>query len=376
MEDLGLYIHIPFCKSKCFYCDFNSYSGKERIQESYVDSLIDEMESRSSIIEKNKISTIYIGGGTPTYLNIHALEKLLTYLKKYCGKSVEYSCEANPGTLTGEKLIVLKENGVNRLSMGLQSWNDDLLHRLGRIHTVRNFVENYNSARAAGFKNINIDIMFSIQGQTLDDFENTLNNVIAINPEHISCYSLIIEEGTPFGEQYEKGELKEMDEDIDREMYYMAVEKLNDAGYMRYEISNFAREGYKCRHNIIYWDTRHYLGIGAGAHSYLDGIRFSNEPVPEKYIKMVRDSGLPTVHEEKLTIDDMMGEFMFMGLRMTQGIEIDDFKRRFSLNIWDVYGNEIRKLEDDGLIKINAGRMFLTDRGIDVSNRVFVEFIR
>ncbi len=376
MEKLGLYIHIPFCKSKCFYCDFNSYSGKDYLQERYVDSLIAELKFREPIIEKSGISTIYIGGGTPTYLNNIAFKKLFSYLKRYYRSGVEYSCEANPGTLNKEKLSILKENGVNRLSIGLQSWNDDILKRLGRIHNVYDFIENYDSARKIGFDNINVDIMFSIQGQTMSDFENTLDNVCNMNPEHISCYGLIIEDGTLFGERYKNGELKEVDEDTDRAMYYTAVEKLRKAGYLRYEISNFAKSNYECRHNIIYWDTRHYLGIGAGAHSYIGDVRFSNVTAPEKYIRLIENYKLPVADEEHLTTDDMMSEFMFMGLRMTKGVQFSDFKNRFGLDMENVYGKQIEKLQKYGLVKVNGNSLSLTDRGIDISNAVFVEFIR
>lgn len=375
MEELGLYIHIPFCKSKCSYCDFNSYSGLEYLQDSYVDCIIEEIERRLYLLDRYNINTIFIGGGTPTYLNLKSFEKLLVYLKKYACHGVEYTCESNPGTLTAEKFILMKENGVNRLSIGLQSWDDRILKYLGRIHDVEQFVKNYYDARSAGFDNINVDIMFAIQGQSIECFKSTLDNLISLNPQHISCYSLIVEEGTPFGEQLKRGELKEVDEDTDRYMYHMAVRKLKEAGYEHYEISNFAKPEYKCRHNIIYWKTGAYIGIGAGAHSYVDGVRFSNEEAPEKYISMIKQGIFPVSWEEKLSVKDMMAEYMFMGLRMMDGIDCYEFKNRFNNNIEDIYGSSIEAMINNGLLMRNGNSISLTERGIDISNQVFCEFV-
>lgn len=376
MEDLGLYIHIPFCKSKCYYCDFNSYSGKEDIQDVYVDCLIEEIKRRSDLMDGYNLKTIFIGGGTPTYLNLNAIERLLLFLKDYAKDDVEYTCEANPGTLSAEKLKLMKENGINRLSIGLQSWNDRILKLLGRIHSVDEFIENYNQARRLGFNNINVDIMFSFEGQNKEDLESTLDNLINIKPEHISCYSLIIEEGTVFNELYKAGKLKEIDEDTDREMYYMVNRKLEDAGYVHYEISNYAKPGFECRHNIAYWKTIDYLGAGAGAHSLIRGTRFSNETVPEKYISSIIKGNLPVSVKNLLSVDDMMSEYMFMGLRMIEGIDIEEFYKRFGTDIYNVYGDQIKYLIQNGLLMVNKNRLRLTVRGVDLSNQVFVEFIR
>lgn len=376
MEDLGIYVHIPFCKSKCYYCDFNSYSNKEYLQDEYISCLIKEIEIRESIIKSYNIKSIYIGGGTPTYLNSPALKKLLLYLKRFVNDKIEYSCEANPGTLTKEKLEILKENGVNRLSIGLQSWNNDILRNLGRIHNLQDFIDNYKMARAVGFDNINVDLMFAIQGQTVEDASDTIDNVIALKPEHISCYSLIIEEGTKLFEQYKCGQAAEVDEEIDRLMYYTATDKLEKMGYKRYEISNYAREGYECTHNIIYWRTKPYLGVGAGAHSYIENCRFSNETNPEKYIARLKDLILPILSEEKLSIDDKISEFMFMGLRMTEGVVLSEFKNRFGMELLKVFGKEIERLRETGLVKLRDEKLMLTDLGIDLSNQVFVEFLK
>lgn len=375
MKDIGLYIHIPFCKSKCYYCDFNSYSNKEIIQDEYISSLIRELDMRSEIIEKSSIKSVYVGGGTPTYLNLRAMDRLLERLEEYRGDNVEYTWEANPGTLTDEKLKLLKSGGVNRLSIGLQSCDNKILKYLGRIHTYEDFIENFHKARELGFNNINVDLMFAIEGQTLNNFKSTLQEVISLNPEHISCYGLIIEEGTPFWKMHERGELKDFDEDADREMYYCAKLTLHDAGYRWYEISNFAKPGYECNHNIIYWKTEDYLGAGTAAHSLIDGRRFSNELSPEKYIEKVKSGTLPVVWHEDLTLKERMSEFMFMGLRMMEGISIDEFRERFGVGMLSVYGREIDRLIKKGLLCFKNGRLFLSDFGVDISNQVFVEFV-
>lgn len=376
MKEMGLYIHIPFCKSKCFYCDFNSYSDKEYMQDEYISCVIKEIELRYSILEDYTIKSIFIGGGTPTYLNLNAMEKLLSYLRQFTCDNIEYTCEANPGTLTYEKLCMLKNYGVNRLSIGLQSWDNAILKSLGRIHSNQDFLDNFKLARALGFHNINVDLMFSIHGQTVENFKNTLDNVIALSPEHISCYGLILEQGTPFWEQYKCGLLEEVNEDVDREMYYAATEKLEKNGYNRYEISNYAREGYECIHNIIYWRTRPYLGVGAGAHSFIGSARFSNDLNPDVYIKKLLNSNLPVVNKEVLSRDDMISEFMFMGLRMTEGIQLDDFKYRFQNGLFELFDTEINRLIRNDLLKLKDGRLMLTELGIDLSNQVFVEFLK
>jgi oxygen-independent coproporphyrinogen-3 oxidase len=271
---------------------------------------------------------------------------------------------------------LLKKSGVNRLSIGLQSWDNNILRYLGRIHRVEDFIQNYNLARDIGFNNINVDLMSSIQGQTMEIFSSTLDNVISLKPEHISCYSLIIEEGTVFGERYKSGLLHEVDEDTDRDMYYFAVKRLKESGYFRYEISNFAKPGYESRHNIIYWETKPYLGIGAGAHSYIGNTRFSNEISPEKYINSITSHELPVVSEEVLTFDDKMSEFMFMGLRMSRGIELEEFKQRFDAELLSIYSSEIESLVSKKLVCLKDNRLFLTDKGIDLSNQVFVEFLK
>lgn len=375
MDDFGLYVHIPFCKSKCLYCDFNSYGGKEDLQEEYIVSLKRELDMRSSMLDRNDITSIYVGGGTPTFLNSKSFESLLSNLQKYVSSDTEYTIEANPGTLSREKLKLMKSYGVNRLSIGLQSWDDNILRSLGRIHCLDEFIENYNCARDLGFLNINVDLMFSIYGQTIDAFDKTIKNVVSLAPEHISCYSLIIEEGTPFKAMLESGKIKEMDEETDRDMFHLAIEKLKAAGYVHYEISNFAKKGFMCRHNINYWKTGPYLGVGAGAHSYTDCCRFFNESLPENYIDILHDLKLPVVHEDFLTPQDMMSEFMFMKLRMMEGVGLNEFEEKFGVGLLNVYQSEIKKMINLGLLEFKDERLALTLRGIDLSNQVFVEFI-
>ncbi|WDC83899.1 radical SAM family heme chaperone HemW [Caloramator sp. mosi_1] len=265
----GLYIHIPFCKSKCYYCDFNSVTNTE-YQDEYIDVLIKEIDS----LEEENFDTIFIGGGTPTILSIKNMEKLLYKLEKFT--PIEYTIEANPGTLNNEKLRLLKAYGINRISMGLQSTNNNILNSLGRIHTYEEFLNNYNEARSLGFNNINLDLMFNLPNQSVNDFLKSLMKVIELKPQHISCYSLIIEENTLFEELYQKGKLNLLDEEEERLLYHTMIKTLEKYGYQQYEISNFSMPGFECKHNIIYWNDDDYVGVGAGAHSYINGIRYSN----------------------------------------------------------------------------------------------------
>lgn len=375
MKDLSLYFHIPFCKLKCNYCDFNSYGNKEDIQEEYILCLIKEFKKRLELINKYNINTVFIGGGTPTYLNSYCLEMLLSSIKKNISTQIEFTCEANPGTLDIEKLNILKRYGVNRLSIGLQSFDDDILKFLGRIHTSYEFTKNYFAAREVGFNNINIDLIFSIPGQSNESFINTIKEVVELKPEHISCYSLIIEEGTKFYNMVKNNTIKEVDDNTDREMYYSAVDLFGKYNYKQYEISNFAKTGFECMHNITYWSCREYIGIGAGAHSYIDNLRFSNEKIPEKYMSEIKLDKLPIATEEILSLDDKISEFMFMGLRMIKGIDIKEFKYRFNIDVTELYKKQIKKLIEQKLIIVDDKRIYLTKKGIDLSNIVFLEFL-
>lgn len=372
-QEISLYIHIPFCVRKCLYCDFPSFSGMDGMFEDYVRRLCREMDEAAPSFYGVGVKSVFFGGGTPSILPPALMGRIMDKIMSAydVNSDAEISMEANPGTLDAAKLREYKSMYFNRLSMGLQAWQDRLLERLGRIHSVGEFEDNFLQARDAGFKNINVDLMFSLPGQTLDDWQETLEKVIRLDPEHISAYSLIIEEGTPFFDMYEKGQITETDENTDRRMYYLAKEMLSDKGFRQYEISNFAKEGFECRHNITYWRTEEYRGFGLGAHSYVDGTRFHNSADMKEYM-----AGGGRLDMEQLTPEEMQEEFMFMGLRMNEGISREEFLKRFKTDITSVYGQEISELISEGLLTENKGRISLTDRGIDVSNQVFEKFIR
>ena len=372
-QEISLYIHIPFCVRKCLYCDFPSFSGMDGMFEDYVRRLCREMGEAAPSFQGIGVKSVFFGGGTPSILPPALMGRIMDKIMSAydVNSDAEISMEANPGTLDAAKLREYKSMYFNRLSMGLQAWQDRLLERLGRIHRGGEFEDNFLQARDAGFKNINVDLMFSLPGQTLDDWQETLEKVMRLDPEHISAYSLIIEEGTPFFDMYEKGQITETDENTDRRMYYLAKEMLSDKGFRQYEISNFAKEGFECRHNITYWRTEEYRGFGLGAHSYVDGTRFHNSADMKEYM-----AGGGHLDMEKLTPEEMQEEFMFMGLRMNEGISREEFLKRFKTDITSVYGQEISELISEGLLTENKGRISLTDRGIDVSNQVFEKFIR
>ena len=388
-KDLGLYIHIPFCVKKCDYCDFLSAPGTEVVKKQYVEALLNEIHSYKGKVDDYLVPTIFIGGGTPSAIDPLLIEDIMKAVRDVFhidDTRLEATIEVNPGTLMKDKLMVYKRAGLNRISFGLQSTDNIELKRLGRIHTYEQFKENYNLAREIGFNNINIDLMSALPGQTLETWENTLNRVINLGPEHISAYSLIIEEGTPFHYLYgEDGKLRDMlpDEDMDRRIYHRTKELLKANGYNRYEISNYSREGYECRHNISYWIGSEYLGLGIGASSLFKGARIKNIHDINKYIerssKDLDNQGLQDLIREEyleLTISDKIEEFMFLGLRLTKGISIKEFEKRFQTSIYKAYNKEIKRLLDNNLIAIDGDILGLTDYGIDVSNAVLCEFIR
>lgn len=365
--DKGLYIHIPFCKSKCLYCDFYSCSSSENLMIDYSRALAEEINSIGDI----KIKTIFIGGGTPTYLSLDAMNVLSKGIKNLnkC-KDLEFTIEGNPGTFTMEKLKLYKDMGANRLSIGLQAAQNNLLKTLGRIHSSQDFKEAVNMGRKAGFNNINVDLIFGIPGQSLDDWKETLNLVADLNLDHISAYSLIIEEGTEFYRMNNEGKLQLPDEDLEREMYSYVVGFLKEKGYIHYEISNFAKIGMECRHNFIYWNMEEYFGIGAAAHSYIDGKRYSNQCSIEGYIN---GQEIKDIHVNSL--EDDMSEFMFLGLRKIDGISIDKFNKRFKINIFDVYGKVIDKYINLGLMLLEGDSLRLSIEGIQLSNTVMCDFV-
>ena len=373
-DKISLYIHIPFCVRKCLYCDFPSFSGMESVFDDYVRMLCREIDETYSDYRGMEVKSIFVGGGTPSVLPPALLGRISDkiFSRFDVDSKAEITIETNPGTLDAKKLGEMKSMYFNRLSMGLQAWQDRLLKKLGRIHTADEFETNFLQARDAGFKNINVDLMFALPAQSLDDWQETLEKVMKLRPEHISAYSLIIEEGTPFFDMFDRGELKETDEVTDRKMYYLAKEMLSDKGYKQYEISNFAKEGFECYHNKVYWRTEEYQGFGLGAHSYAGGVRFHNTYDMKEYL---RGEGL-RLDKEFLSLQEKQEEFMFMGLRMNEGVSETEFLRRFGESMDSVYGDEIKELISEELLVKKDGRLSLTDRGVDISNSVFEKFIR
>ncbi len=376
--DFGVYVHIPFCVSKCHYCDFASSVQDQSQYEPYVNALIDEIRAhRSSTPDPLTIKTIFIGGGTPSVLPPILLEKILIALKENftIAEDAEYTIESNPGTLSKEKLTVMREHGINRISMGAQAYQNNLLKRIGRTHTVGEIVDSYHLCRTAGFENINLDLMFALPTQTLDQWQETLEEVVKLGAEHISAYSLIVEEGTHFGDLYNKGELEVPDEDLERTMYTLAKDYLAKHGYNQYEISNFAKEGKGSLHNINNWRVYPYIGIGLGAHSYYNGYRYNNTYNMEEYMAHSKELNLIQKEKEFIDLKAQIEEFMFLGLRLTQGIEIEEFARRFNQSIEDVYAKELQQHKKDKLLEEADGFIRLTDYGQDISNTVFSSFL-
>ncbi len=381
--DAGLYIHIPFCVKKCSYCDFNSFPIGKHCEKTgqYVDYLAREMEIQSYAAAGYEFSSVFVGGGTPTILCEEQIENLFKGIYKNFNitDDAEITIEANPKTLSEGKLKKIKECGVNRLSIGLQASQENILGILERIHSYEDFVENYNQARRAGFDNISVDLMFSIPGQTFEDWMETLEKVTGLSPEHISAYSLIVEEGTPICERIERGELSELDEETDRRMYHEGIKFLKGKGYIQYEISNFSKPGYESAHNIKYWRCNDYVGLGPGAHSYMGGVRYSNCSALEEYYSSIDEKRPPVNWSETISKKQQMEEMMFMGLRMNEGVSKEEFYKKFSVRFDEIYGEKTDDLEAKGLLEMKEyegdERVCLTPRGIDISNTVFVEFL-
>lgn len=374
---LGLYLHIPFCRQKCLYCDFPSFAGREAFQERYTDALLAEMDFRARECAGREVCSVFFGGGTPTALPLPLLERLAekVFSSFRIADGAEVTAEANPGTLNRETARALRGMGFNRLSIGVQAWQDRLLRQLGRIHTIADFLENYRIVREEGFQNVNIDLMFALPWQTMEDWQETLAQAVALAPEHISAYSLILEEGTPLFREWEEGRLTPVPDDLDREMYHMAIDFLAEKGYAQYEISNFAKAGRQSRHNRLYWQAEEYLGLGLGAHSYWNGERFHNPYGLEEYIRAAGSPAQMAEEREFVTPQDALAEFMFLGLRLTEGVSFAAFRQRFGREMKDIYGAQLAKLVGQGLLTEDGRGVRLTRRGIDVSNVVFTEFL-
>lgn len=373
MKETSLYIHIPFCKQKCLYCDFPSYAGKEKFMEEYIEALNKEILNKT---EQYVINSIFIGGGTPSYLKDSSLRSLLITLNKLNLKeNLEFTIECNPGTLSREKLELMKKYNINRMSIGLQSTKNSILKEIGRIHSYEEFKSNYFLAREIGFNNINVDLMFGLPKQKLEDWKESLEEVVKLEPEHISAYSLIIEEGTLFYKLYEEHKLELPEENQEREMYISTKKILNRHGYHHYEISNFSKHGKECFHNKVYWECKEYLGMGVSASSFIDNKRTKNIDDIQEYMWKINNNQSVVEEIHVNDIKDNMEEFMFMGLRMIEGISINEFKNRFSKDINEVYQDVIEKNIEKELLICNSERLFLSEKGIEISNYVMSDFI-
>lgn len=382
MKKLELYFHIPFCVRKCLYCDFLSAPAEEKTRDAYMEALLREMRGRAEAYREYLVDTVFIGGGTPSVVNALWIERLLqaVYQCFSVSEEAEISIEVNPGTVDGEKLSRYLAAGINRLSIGLQSADEEELRRLGRVHTWQDFLKTYRLAVETGFRNINVDIMSALPGQSMDSYCMTLEKVLQLTPQpaHISAYSLIVEEGTVFAELNEKGLLSLPDEECERLMYEETEKTLKRHGYERYEISNYAKKGFACRHNCGYWRRVDYVGFGIGAASLVENKRFQNG---RKLADYLADSLGCRKDIQELSVEEQMEEFLFLGLRMTAGVEEKAFQNAFGKTLDEVYGAVIAKNIGDGLLEYreqdaSAGRrLALTKKGLDISNYVMAQFL-
>ncbi len=410
-RELGIYIHIPFCQHKCDYCDFISFSNKQDFIENYVEAVKKEIYNYfkdKTFLETYTVTTIYIGGGTPSYIDSKYICEIMEVLEKNLKQNkvkfedMEITIEVNPGTVNKEKLEQYKKAKINRLSIGLQSTNNKILKEIGRIHTYEQFLETYQMAKQVGFDNINVDLMIGLPNQTIEDIKTSLNEVIQLNPTHISVYSLIVEEGTVIAKKIQNNQLQEMDEELERNMYWYVKNTLELNGYTHYEISNFAKEGKESKHNLNCWRQKEYIGIGLAAHSYLNYVRYTNTSEMNQYItrmihlnrQIVNDilelsnhkektsleeheKNIETVYEieEVQDVEDRKKEYMLLGLRTIEGVSISKFKEKYIDNPIFLYRKELEKLVEEKLVMIDGDYIKLTNKGLDLANLVWEEFV-
>ena len=411
-KELGIYIHIPFCQHKCDYCDFISFSNKQNVVKSYVEAVKKEINNyfqNKDFLDSYNITTIYIGGGTPSFIDSQYIVEIMNLLETKLTRNqtkfedMEITIEVNPGTVNQKKLEDYKKAKINRLSIGLQSTNNRILKEIGRIHTFEQFLETYRLANQVGFDNINVDLMIGLPKQRIDDVKESLNEIIKLKPTHISVYSLIIEEGTVIAQKIENHQLQEMDEDLERNMYWYVKNTLELNGYKHYEISNFAKEGKESKHNMNCWLQKEYIGIGVSAHSYVNGIRYANCETIEEYIdnmevenseligkilSIVKGIDIEKVIEDQINeiqkiyeieevqnIDDKKKEYMLLGLRKMEGVQISKFKEKFIDNPIFLFRKELEKLVSEELISIDGDYIKLTNKGLDLANIVWEEFV-
>lgn len=384
-KKFGLYIHIPFCRQKCFYCDFPSFAGREKKIDRYLQALEQEfallrqrVHSKDNVkdTERNFVPrTIYIGGGTPTALNAHQLEKLLEIVQKYVAVAEEFTVEMNPGTVDREKLLLLQQAGINRLSVGVQSFDDNCLKKIGRIHTAQEAVDTIELAHNLGFDNISLDLIYGLPQQDREILTQSVERALTLPVQHISIYGLQLEEGTAFQRMADMGKLQLPTDELVEAMYDYIVEKLPEAGYQRYEISNYAMPGYESKHNLSYWQDVDYLGLGSGAHSYWQGTRYENPRGIDDYISVLEAGRLPATLEEQVDRQAHMEEYCFLGLRTAAGIDKNLFQQKFGVDLFTIYGRTIEKLVAQDLLQHTARGIALTTLGMKYGNQVFGEFL-
>lgn len=387
-KNVGIYVHIPFCKQKCKYCDFKSYTGKEALVQEYIKWVKYELKEvgdgnkldyEGGLDDLVVVDTIYIGGGTPSFIDSKYIVEIIDTIRKHYTivNNPEITIEINPGTITEKKLNDYFNCGINRISIGLQSNHEKLLKELGRIHSYKEFEDAYLTARKVGFKNINVDLMIGLPNQTLDDVNETIDEIEKYNPEHISVYSLIVEDETPLCKEIEKGILTLPSDEDERKMYWTVKNRLQEDGYIHYEISNFAKPGFESKHNMNCWKQQEYIGIGVAAHSYTNGVRFSNVDQIEEYIKNfeIEKEEDNLIFHEKQNKNSMMKEYMMLGLRKIEGVQIQAFKSKFGENPIFLYRKELEKLANEELIEVDGDYIKLTNKGIDLANLVWEEFV-
>lgn len=371
METIGVYVHIPFCLKKCGYCDFLSFPYNKEKMALYVEALIKEIK----LYEKKKyqINSLFFGGGTPSLLSVEALESIMKALKEQFkfSKEAEITLESNPGTWTLEKAKGYKALGINRISMGVQSLNDDMLKVLGRQHDVSDVYSSMDMLKAAGFSNINLDLMFALPGQSVKHLENTMEKMLALEPTHISAYSLTYEPGTPFYERLED----QAEDQLDREMYHVVKEFLKSKGFHQYEISNFAKENYACQHNLVYWKRKPYLGLGLNAHGCMKASRIANVSDFDVYVKSLSNNEWPIESVTPLSKEDQIFEHIMLNLRLNDGLDIQEINSLYEIDFEDMYKKEIMALMHDALVERHHNHLVLTEKGMDLSNQVFLKFL-
>lgn len=374
----ALYVHIPFCEHICHYCDFNKVFLHGQPVEQYLTALEDEMERALQNRDVPIIDSIYIGGGTPTALSVEQLNRLLTSVRRSfprISEQVEWTVEVNPGGDLRDKLQVMFDNGVNRLSIGAQTFDETLLHKIGRTHNQTDVIETVEQAKHIGFTNLSVDLMFGLPGQTMDMFKQTLESAWKLSVEHFSAYSLKVEEKTVFFNMQRKGKLQLPPEEEEVNMYKLLIEQMNEHQYFPYEISNFAKKGFESRHNLTYWNNDEYFGFGAGAHGYVDGVRYANVGPVTKYIQLIHNKKQPIIESHSISLREAMEEFMFMGLRKRKGVEKNLFFKRYGQSIADVYGEKIKTLKEKGWLEETEDCIRLTETGLFLSNEVFEQFL-